>query len=61
LSGGGLWMRADGIAVPVRDVVPKTAPLEEEILDALMARLPDARGAGPERGAGQARLPEAAR
>ena len=40
LSGGGLWMRADGIAVPVRDVVPRIAPLEEEILDALAARLP---------------------
>jgi len=42
LSGGGLWMRADGIAIPVRDVVPRTAPLEEEILDTLMARLPEA-------------------
>jgi len=55
LSGGGLWMRADGIAIPVRDVVPRTAPLEEEILDALLARLPEARGAG------RARLPEVAR
>jgi len=49
LSGGGLWMRADGIALPVRDVVPRTAPLEEEILDALTARLPDERGAGAPR------------
>jgi formylmethanofuran dehydrogenase subunit B len=42
LSGEGLWMRADGIAVPVREAVPRTAPLEEEMLDALLERLPEA-------------------
>jgi hypothetical protein len=38
LSGGGLWMRADGIAVPVLEALPRVVPLEEEILDALLAR-----------------------
>jgi hypothetical protein len=31
-------MRADGIAVPVLEALPRVVPLEEEILDALLAR-----------------------
>jgi formylmethanofuran dehydrogenase subunit B len=40
LTGRGTWMRADGVAWPVRGPLPASAPLEEEILDLLEARLP---------------------
>jgi formylmethanofuran dehydrogenase subunit B len=40
LSGRGTWLRADGVAAPVRGPITATAPLEEDVLDRLAERLP---------------------
>ncbi|HUD71918.1 MAG TPA: hypothetical protein VMQ62_08125, partial [Dongiaceae bacterium] len=40
LSGRGTWLRADGVAAPVRGPIPATAPFEEQILAQLAERLP---------------------
>jgi formylmethanofuran dehydrogenase subunit B len=37
LSAGGLWLRADGLPVPLRAVLPTTRPTEDEVLDRLAA------------------------
>src|SRR5262245_11350813 len=61
LSGGGLWMRADGIALPVRNVVPASDPSEEAILDDLLDRLQAATAAGARPPAATAEPPGAVR
>jgi len=35
ISAGGLWLRADGVPVPLRAVLPTTRPTEDEVLDRL--------------------------
>jgi formylmethanofuran dehydrogenase subunit B len=43
LSERGLWLRADGVPVPMRAPVSSSRPTEGEILDRLLGRLAAAR------------------